>query len=74
MERLQTDCLGYAVVYSNWLSANLMDTDLNANVSTGMDYEVGENVPLGLKLSYVMTGNMKAQAGYINHPTSHIRH
>ena len=61
-----------ASFYNSHQVANLMDTVVNANISAGMDFDLRENVSLGLKLSYVMTGNMKAQAGYINHPISGI--
>ncbi len=57
-----------ASFYNSHQVVNLMDTVLNANVSAGMDWDVRENMSLGLKLSYVMTGNLKQQAGYINHP------
>lgn len=61
-----------ASFYNSHQVANLMDSVLNANISAGLDYVLRENVSLGLKLSYVMTGNMKQQAGYINHPISGI--
>lgn len=61
-----------ASFYNSHQVANLMDTVLNANISAGADYDVHENVSLGLKLSYLVTGNLKQQAGYINHPISGI--
>lgn len=61
-----------ASFYNSHQAVNLMDTVLNANVSAGVDYDVRENVSLGLKLSYVAIGNMKEEAGYINHPISGI--
>lgn len=61
-----------ASFYNSHQVANLMDTVLNANISAGVDYVVHENVSLGLKLSYLVTGNLKQQAGYINHPISGI--
>ncbi|MYD81454.1 MAG: outer membrane beta-barrel protein [Gammaproteobacteria bacterium] len=61
-----------ASFYNSHQVVNLMDTVLNANVSAGVDWDVREDISLGLKLSYVMTGNLKQQAGYINHPISGI--
>ena len=61
-----------ASFYNSHQVVNLMDTVLNANISAGIDYDIREDMSVGLKLSYLVTGNLKQQAGYINHPISGI--
>lgn len=61
-----------ASFYNSHQVANFLDTVLNANISAGMDFDLRENVSVGLKLSFLVKGNLKQQAGYVNHPISGI--
>lgn len=62
-----------ASTYNSLQDVDLTEIVLHANVSAGINYDISDDVSLGLKLTYAVMGNLKKQAGYINHPIQDLK-
>ena len=54
--------------YNSSQEADLSDTVLAGRLHAGADYDLNDKTLLGLKLTYSMTGDVKASGGYSHHP------
>ena len=53
--------------YDSWQEDDLSDTVLSGHLHAGVDYGIGEDFSLGLKLTYSVMGNMTDESPYRDH-------
>lgn len=57
-----------AARYNSHQEVSLSETVFSMHLTAGMDYPLGNGASVGLKFSYRLTGNLKQDAGYLQHP------